>query len=81
MLTSALALGLRSYNVTDLQLLTEIEYQLIEPPSGATWTGSEMFTVQDILTALQRRRDQFLNETGTSLPAARKASQHPLKAA
>ena len=64
-LTSALALGLRSYNVTDLQLLTEIEYQLIEPPSGATWTGSEMFTVQDILTALQRRRDQFLNETGT----------------
>ena len=64
-LTSVLALGLRSYNVTDLQLLTEIEYQLIEPPTGATWTGSEMFTVQDILTALQRRRDQFLNETGT----------------
>jgi hypothetical protein len=66
-LTSALALGYRNYTVTDLQLLTEIEYQLIEPPTGATWTGSEMFTVQDILTALQRRRDQFLNETGCTL--------------
>src|ERR1700722_1076905 len=62
---SVLTLGYRNYTVTDLQLLTEIEYQLIEPPTGATWTGSEMFTVQDILTALQRRRVQFLNETGT----------------
>jgi hypothetical protein len=66
-LPSSLSAGLRAYNVTDLQLLTEIEYHLMEPPTGATWTGSEMFTVQDILTALQRRRDQFLNETGTVL--------------
>ena len=66
-LPSSLSGGLRAYNVTDLQLLTEIEYHLMEPPTGATWTGSEMFTVQDILTAIQRRRDQFLNETGTVL--------------
>lgn len=63
-LPSSLSGSLRAYTVTDLQLLVEIEYHLMEPPTGATWTGSEMFTVQDILTALQRRRDQFLNETG-----------------
>ena len=59
--------SLRGYNVTDLQLLTEIEYHLMEPPTGATWSGSEMFTVTDILTAIQRRRDQFLNETGCTI--------------
>ena len=63
-LPSVLTSSLRAYTVTDLQLLIEIEYHLMEPPTGATWTGSEMFTVADILTALQRRRDLFLNETG-----------------
>ena len=40
---------LRPYTVTDAQLLIEIEYHLIEPPTGSTWTGSEMFSLQDLL--------------------------------
>lgn len=57
--------ALRAYTVTDVQILTQIEYHLMEPPTGATWTGSEMFSVSDILAAIQRRRDQFLNESGS----------------
>lgn len=53
--------------VTDLSLFQEIEYHLLEPPTPGTWTGSEQFNAADITQALQRRRDQFLLETGAVL--------------
>jgi hypothetical protein len=49
--------------VTDTTLFEEIEYHLLEPPTPA-YTGSEMFTNADLVNALQKRRDQFLLETG-----------------
>lgn len=56
--------ALRGYNVTDQQLVTDCEYALMEPPTPTAWTGSSQFTLQDLVDALQRRRDQFLKETG-----------------
>jgi len=53
--------------VTDQSLFEEIEYHLLEPPTPGTWTGSEQFNAQDLTTALQQRRDQFLLETGCVL--------------
>lgn len=52
------------YTVRDVDLIPTLEYHLLEPPSPAVWTGSEMFTLSDLTNALQRRRDQFLLETG-----------------
>jgi hypothetical protein len=59
--------GVRPYTVTDQQLIGMIEYQLLEPYSVASWTGSEMFTLDGVTQALQRRLNQFLVETGIIL--------------
>ena len=53
--------------VLDQALVTVIEYHLLEPPTPTTWTGSLQFTLNDLTQALQRRRDQFLLETGMVL--------------
>lgn len=55
---------LRSYTVTDRQVITDLEYALMEPPTPTAWTGTEQFTLAELTAALQRRRDQFLKETG-----------------
>jgi len=49
--------------LTDIELITEILYHMIEVP---TWpyAGTDMFVQNDFLTPLQRRRDQFLAESG-----------------
>jgi hypothetical protein len=62
--------ALLAYTVTDQQLITEMCYQLMEPPPvvwAGGWVGSEMFTLDDLTQAIQRRRDQFLSETGSVL--------------
>lgn len=65
--------ALLAYTVTDRDLVNDICYQLMEPPivtwSGG-WIGSEQFTLDDIVGAIQRRRDQFLSETGSVLTRA-----------
>lgn len=53
-----------AYTVTDRQLAVEMEYHFIEPPSYTTWLGSDQFNLSELRDALQRRRDQFLMETG-----------------
>jgi len=53
--------------VTDQSLFEEMEYHLLEPSTPGTWSGSEQFTAQDLTTAIQQRRDQFLIETGCVL--------------
>ena len=56
------------YTQTDVSLLSSMCYALIEAQmSGATWNGTDMFTTADLVGALQRRRDQFLVETGMVL--------------
>lgn len=58
---------LRPYTVTDVELLTVMEYHLLEPPTGATWTGSLQFAVSDLLQAIARRRDEILSGCGPTL--------------
>lgn len=53
------------YTLKDRDLISVMMYHLIEPQlSGATYVGSDQFTLADIVQALQQRRDQFLVETG-----------------
>jgi hypothetical protein len=58
--------SLISYNLKDTDLISIMCYHLIEPQlTGAgAWQGSDQFILADIVQALQRRRDQFLVETG-----------------
>lgn len=51
----------------DQDLVTDLEYSLIEPPTPSAWTGTAQFTLAMLTQAIQRRRDQFLRETGMQL--------------
>jgi len=58
------------YTITDSALASEILYHLLEPQlsgSPLAYVGTDMFTMDDISKAMQRRRDQFLEETGMVL--------------
>lgn len=62
---------LREYTVTNWELIQDIQYSLMEPAAlGGTWTGTDQFNLQQVSTAIQRRRDQFLRETGLVLTQA-----------
>ena len=50
----------RLRTLTDSDANTEIEYLLLEPPSGNTWTGTTQFDIDDLSQALQSRRDEIL---------------------
>lgn len=57
------------YNVQDITIIPEICYHILEPvPTGlgtsAAWVGTDMFSLDVVTQALQRRRDQFLSDTG-----------------
>jgi len=56
--------ALRGYTVTDTTLVQTLEYHLLEPPTGGAWTGTDQFDLTAVTNALQRRRNQFLVETG-----------------
>jgi hypothetical protein len=57
--------ALRGQTVTNWDLVTDLQYALLEPVApGGTWTGSDQFDLDQLSTAIQRRRDQFLRETG-----------------
>lgn len=60
--------------MTDRDLVAEIMYHLLEsqplqpdPIDTTTWRGTDMFTLEAVLGALSRRRDQFLHETAITL--------------
>src|SRR5208337_3185614 len=50
----------RLRTLTDTNAYTEMEYLLLEPPTGGTWTGTNQFSINDLSQALQRRRDEML---------------------
>lgn len=50
----------RLRTVTDTYCYTDMQYRLMEPPSGGTWTGTVQFSISDFSQALQRRRDEML---------------------
>lgn len=55
------------YTILDQDLITQMEYHLLEPPTPTAWTGTAMFTLDQFTQALERRRNQFLIETGAVL--------------
>lgn len=56
---------LRGYTVTNWELIADLQYALLEPAAaGGTWTGTDQFDLDVLTAAIQRRRDQFLRETG-----------------
>jgi hypothetical protein len=58
----------RAYTVTNWDLVADLQYALLEPAAaGGTWTGTDQFTLDQLSTAIWRRRDQFLRETGMVL--------------
>lgn len=54
---------LRSRTLRDRALVSEIQYHLLEVQGLSAWAGTDQFTLSQVLTALQRRRDMFLAET------------------
>jgi hypothetical protein len=50
----------RLRTLTDTNAYTQIEYMLLEPASGGTWSGTPQFAITDLAQALQRRRDEML---------------------
>lgn len=63
-LTDGNGVALLSRTVTDKDISKLIQYHLLEPSTGSTWTGSEQFTITDVAESLERRRDLLLSETG-----------------
>ena len=59
---------LRGQTLTTWNLVTDLQYALLEPAAaGGTWTGTAQFDLDVLSAAIQRRRDQFLRETGAVL--------------
>lgn len=63
--TALVPSALRAYTVTDQDAVALIQYQFMEPKSVLAWTGSEMWTLAEVVNVLQRRRDQFLADTAS----------------
>lgn len=60
----------RPMTMTDTDLVSAIEYHLLEPQTVSyplTWTGSLQFNISDLLNAIQQSRDEILSETGCTL--------------
>lgn len=69
---------LRGQTVTNWNLVTDLQYALLEPAAaGGTWTGTEQYTLAQLTSAIQRRRDQFLRDTGCVLTASTPGSTPP----
>jgi hypothetical protein len=52
--------GPRQQTLTDTDLYDIIEYHLLEPATGATWTGTNQFAITDLWQAMSRRRNEML---------------------
>lgn len=56
----------RQRTVTDTDLYIQMEYMLLEPASGGTWTGTTQFNIGILSAALQYRRDELLLQSAAS---------------
>ena len=74
---SASASSARGYSVTDQQAVALMEYMLGEPLGLTSWQGSALFTLADLTNALERRRNQFIAETGCTRSVLTQASGTP----
>jgi hypothetical protein len=56
--------------ITDQHVIKQIQYSLLEPATGFNWTGTPQFSLEACSSALQRRRNQFLGDTGLVITPA-----------
>ncbi len=64
-------------SVTDRQLIADIQHSLMEPVGWDVWRGTEQFTLEGVIQAIQRRRDRLLLESGVVLTASEVNSPSP----
>jgi hypothetical protein len=57
----------RIRSITDTQIYTEMQYMLMEPPSGGTWTGTDQFNITNFSEALQYRVNELLLSSGANV--------------
>lgn len=57
----------RVRTVTDTDIYTQMQYMLMEPPTGSTWTGTSQFNLTNLSQALQYRRDELLLASGANM--------------
>lgn len=60
---SAVAGTVRPRTVDNTAIATLVEYALLEPPSGLNWTGTTQFTINDILDAMNARRNEMIQKS------------------
>ena len=53
--------------LTDTDVYTLIEYHLLEPPTGSTWTGTNQFNIANLAQAMSRRRNEVLQEAACNM--------------
>lgn len=68
---------LRQQSITQQDLITDLQYSLLEPATPTVWTGTDQFTLAQLTSAIVRRRDQFLQATGAVLTRAETAYPAP----
>jgi hypothetical protein len=57
----------RHPTLTDSDLYTLIEYHLLEPPTGSTWSGTNQFSISDLSQAASRRRNEILQVSACNM--------------
>lgn len=57
----------RLRTVLDTDIYTIMQYHLLEPATGGTWTGTSQFSITDLQGALQRRRDELIQLTACNI--------------
>lgn len=57
----------RIRTVTDDDVYRLMQYHLLEPASGGTWTGTSQFSIEDFAGALQGSRDEMIQASGCNL--------------
>lgn len=66
-LTNDTAELIRAQTIRDRTVVSEMQYHLMEAQGLEAWAGTDQFTFNQVLSALQRRRDQFLADTACVL--------------
>lgn len=64
---ATLANSPRLRTLTDTTIYDILEYHLLEPSTGGTWSGTSQFSISDLSGALQRRRDEMIQAVGCNL--------------
>ena len=57
----------RLRSVTDTFLYTQMQYMLLEPPTGGTWTGTTQFDIASLQLALQKRTQEVIQAQACNL--------------